>query len=404
MKKYFVLQIKRVAKQLPSVLVITLLLFIGLAVILYGALSMFYGGEGNKRFYVAIAGDTDDTYLRWGLSAVQSIDDGRFSIEILEMEESAAQKALEKGEISAYAVLPEGFMDNAVTGVIEPITYVTAAGMEGIASVFKKEITQLITDIVVYSQKGVYGLSDALQANGMGQDMYNYMTELSLQFAELIFHRDALYSVKELGISDGLSTPEYYVCAILVMTLMLIGIPFAAIHIKKDYAFCRLLRSRGFSSARQIGCEYTVHLLTLMLQVGILLLFAGLVLRLQPIFGESFPEDLPVKLIPVVIMVAAWNIMLFEVTDNMVSGLLLHFFAVISLCYVSGCIYPVYAFPKTIQQLAMWLPTGVARGYLATCFTYKAAGKSLMGLLLYSVLFIGIAIWVRLRKTARIRG
>lgn len=234
--------------------------------------------------------------------------------------------------------------------------------------------------------------------------MYDYMTELSLEYAELIFHRDGLYSVKELGMSDGLSTPHYYVCAISVMLLMLMGMPFAAIYIKKDYAFCRLLRSRGFSSAKQIGCEYTVHLLTLLLLTGVVLLTARVVLTGLPAAGESFPEDLAVRLIPVVIMVAAWNMMLFELSENMVSGLLMHFFGVISLCYVSGCIYPVYAFPKTIRQLAERLPTGLARSHLATSFTYEGAQDSLMGLLVYAVVFVSIALWIRFRKTARIRG
>ena len=253
--------------------------------------------------------------------------------------------------------------------------------MEGISTVFKQEMTQIITDIVVSSQKGVYGMADALVDNGTEDGIYDYMTELSLEFAELIFHRDKMYSVKELGVSNGLSTPEYYVCAVSLMLLMLIGIPFAAIYIKKDYAFCRLLRSRGYSSAKQVGCEYAVHLLTMLLQVGVLLLFAGLIILRFPAVKAQFPVDMATKLIPVVIMIAAWNVMLFELSNNIVSGLLLHFFAVISLCYISGCIYPVYAFPTKLQELVAWLPTGVARGYLATSFTYKDAGNSLWLLL-----------------------
>jgi len=404
MKNYFILQIKRAAKQFPSVMVITLLLFGGLAVILYGLLATFFGGETTQRFSVAITGDTNDMYLRWGLSAVQSMDDSRFSLEILEMDEETAQKALEKGEISAYAVLPKGFMENAMTGVIEPITYVTAAGMEGITTVFKQEITQQVTEMVVYSQKGVYGMAEAMIANGTEEGIYDYMTELSLEFAELIFYRDTIYSVKELGISNGLSTPEYYVCAISLMLILLIGIPFAAINIKKDYAFCRLLRSRGHSAIKQIGCEYAVHLLTMLLQVGVLLLVAKLIMPFFSASREYFPKDMAGKMIPVVIMVAAWNMMLFELANNIVSGLLLHFFAVISLCYISGCIYPVYAFPTKIQELVAWLPTGVARGYLSTCFTFKDGGNSLIVMAGYTVLFIGVALWIRFRKTARIRG
>lgn len=404
MKNYFALQIKRAAKQLPSVVIVTLLLFLGLATVLYGVLSSFFGREGNHRYYVALVGDTDDTYLQWGLAAVQSIDDSRFSLEFVEMEEDAAKKALGKGEISAYVVFPEGFMEMAVTGIIEPITYVTAAGAEGITSIFKKEITELVTDIVVYSQKGVYGLQDALVANGTEQDMYTYMTELSLEYAELIFYRDTLYTVKELGVSDNLSTPQYYICAICVLMLMLVGIPFATIYIKSDYAFYRLLCSRGYSPFKQIVCEYLAHGLCLLLQAGIILLVARQIVMRFPGFLGYFPQNIGVRIIPVIIMIAAWNILLFEISENMVSGMIMHFFAVIGLCYVSGCIYPIYALPKVIQKFTMWLPTGLARGHLASCFTRNAAGGSLMGLIAYGIVFLGIAWRVRSRKTARVRG
>ncbi len=408
MKNYFCLQLKRVAKIFPFVLAVTVALLIGISAVLYGVLDMFYGSEDNKRFTIAVSGDTDNEYINWGMAAMRTFDETRFSIEFAKMTEEKAKKALQKGDISAYVVMPEDFVENAISGEIEPITYVTSAGMEGITDLFKKEITALVTDMVVYSQKGAYGLSAAFKDNGL-KGAGKHMDKISIEYAELIFERNELYSVEELGVSDGLSTPEYYVCAIVVLLFILIGLPFAAVYIKKDYAFNRLLLSRGYSTGLQIGCEYLAHLITMLLQTAIMFGLAIVSLKLMPItlskdFSLDVLKEFAVKIIPVVIMISAFNIMMFELSSNIVSGLLLHFFAGISLCYISGCMYPIYAFPNAIKSISAFLPTGMARSYLATCFTYESSVGNLLGLIICTVLFYGIAWCLRFRKTVGIRG
>lgn len=408
MKKYFYLQLKRVAKIFPFVLTVTIALLIGLAVVLYGLLAMFDDRADNQRFTIAVAGDTDNQYLSWGISAMQTFDETRFSIEFVEMAESEAQSALEKGEISAYVIIPDGFVEKAVSGEVDPVTYVTSAGMEGITALFKKEITSLVTDMVIYSQKGSYGVGMALDNNGFEEISNSHINQISLEYADLIFQRNQLYSVSELGISDGISTPQYYVCAILVMLLVLIGMPFAAIYVKKDYAFNRLLLSRGYSSVLQLGCEYGAHLIAMLLQSAVILLIVAAALGALPdsasknMLTQSL-GDIVVKVIPVVVMLSAFNIMMFEFSNNLVSGLLLHFFAAISLCYVSGCMYPIYAFPKVIKNIAAFLPSGIARGYLATCFSLESSVSGFVGLIFYAAVFFGIALLVRFRKTVGIR-
>ena len=343
--------------------------------------------------------------MRWGLATVQSIDEDRFSLDMVEMTQEAAHSALQKGDISAYVVIPEGFMEKAVTGDIEPITYVTTAGAEGVATLMKKEVTSLVTEMVVYSQKGAYGLLDVLTENGLQQDAYTHMTALSLSYTDLILHRDELYDVTELGVSDGLTTRDYYICAVMVILTVLTGIPYAVIYIKKDQSLYRLLCARGLSPARQLLCEYGAHLLSVLALAGAVLVSAAGVLAVLPgsVIG-CLPSlsGLLLRLIPVLAMIAAFDLMMFNLSGNMVSGLLLHFFAAIGLCYVSGCIYPASAFHKVIQQLAALLPTGIARQHLATGFSLAPAFGSFGGLAVYAAAFFAVALLLRLHKTAGI--
>ena len=409
MKNYFYLQLKRVAKILPFVIAITVALLIGLAAILYGMMDLFVGSDSNTRFTVAVSGDTDNSYVDLGLTAMQTFDETRFSMEIIPMEEEKARESIENGTISAYIVIPEGFIDNALSGQIDPITFVTSPGMEGINGLLKREITELITEMVVYSQKGSYGLHDAMLDNGFERKEANdHLNKISIKYADLIVKRNKLYTTNELGVSDGLSTPEYYVCAILILLLVLIGLPFAAVYIKRDYSFNQLLVSRGYSTGRQILFEYLAHLIAMMLLLAVMLGTVSVSMKFMPsVIDQSLVKDMFSgvinKIVPIVIMLSAFNIMMFELSSNIVSGLLLHFFAAIGLCYVSGCMYPIYAFPNIIEKIANFLPTGIARGYLASSFTYDDSMSDLVGLVIYSLVFFGIAWFMRYNKTVKIR-
>lgn len=400
MKKYFCLQLKLVARLLPFVLAVTLALLLGLSLILSGFFASFRSSEESKEFVVALSGDTDNTYLQWGLAALQMADASQFSISVVEMPQQQAHAALEKGEISAYVILPEDLMEKALAGEdFEPITYVTSAGVEGISSFLKREVTTFVTKIVVYSQKGTYGLAEMLLEHEPGADVDGNMTALALEYADVIIHRDELYQTEVLGVSDGLSTRDYYICAVVIVLLMLMGLPYAAVYIRRDYALPRLLRSKGFSAARQLLCEYGAHSVAMLILGGFLLALAVAALAVMP--GDmTLPLGrFALRLIPVLLMIPALNMLLFTISGNMVSGLLLHFFGVIGLCYVSGCIYPISAFPMAVQQLAAWLPTGIARHYLSTAFSDASAWGSLGGLMLYTLAFLALALLVRVRKT-----
>lgn len=407
MKKYLLLQYKKILKLFPFVLVVTLILFTGLAVVFGMIVNTNSQKEENQIFNIALTGDTDNDYLHLGLSALSSMDQTRFSMKLVEMNESKAEKALAKGEISAYVVFPEDFMDKALSGDVEPIKYVTTSGNRDVVTLFKNEITKLITDMVVACQKGTYGLADALMEADEGQIVNRHMSNLSLRYVDLILHRSEMVTVDELGISGGLSTVEYYICGIFIVFIMLMGLPFATMYIKDDYALSRLLISKGYSNFVQQTCEYIAHLTSLVALATIVFSGVGLMANFANI-GLKLPFEtlglFALNTLPTLIMISAFNIMIFELSSNMVGGVLLHFFSTLGLCYISGCFYPIYAFPKAVQQISSILPVGVARQQLASFFTEEGMFTRSILVLLYAALFFGIALLLRRFKTVNGKG
>ena len=404
MRKLFNLQIKRVLKIFPFVCVLTLTLFIALSFILYFTADKLVNSEEFKKFNIALSGDTDNNYIDLGLTVMRSMDKTRFSIEFLEMEEKEAQKALSKGEISAYVVLPENFIENALKGKNETIKYVTSPGGGGVTTLFKNEITDLVTEIVVNSQKGTYGIGDAARDLGLKKKVNRYMDQMSIDYVEMIFNRSKLYEVEELGIRCGLNMVEATACGMVVLFIILMGIPYVSVFARRDRAFSKLLKSRGFSVFGQILCESTANLIVMLLMIGILVILvgAGAILLKLVSFSEVFL--IFILLIPVTVMISEFNIMIFEISDSAQSGVLLHFFISLALCYISGCMYPTSSLPVFVQEFSRVLPTAVCKDWISAYFTDEYLYITLIGIIGYTLLFFAVAYIVRNRKIKYIQG
>ena len=74
MKTYFYLQLKRIARALPYLLLVTTLLFGSLLALFRGILNLTNDRADQKLFQIAIVGDTEHSFLQFGLSALESFD------------------------------------------------------------------------------------------------------------------------------------------------------------------------------------------------------------------------------------------------------------------------------------------------------------------------------------------
>lgn len=409
MRTYFSLQFKRVMKVFPFILLVTVVLFAALAVLLSGLMSSFNNSEKNAVFKVGITGDTDNEMLQLAIVAFQSFDESRFSLEFIEMEKTAAETALHTGDISAYLELPEDFVEKAMRGEMEPMYYVTTVGSNNIAHMFKNEITALVTDVVVSSQQGSFGLQEVLDDKNVSGSHGELVNALAIEYVNLVLKRTEAITVDELGISEGMRTGEYYLCGMTLLFLMLLGLPYVVVYARQDRSLNVLLLSRGVSGMRQLWDEWLSHFLSLLCLAAVVfapVLVLSAVSDNATLLMLSLDEWLTyiAFFIPVLVMVSTFNLFIFEIGGNVVSSALLHFFSVLCMCYVSGCFYPVYTFPRAIQAVERLLPTGVARETLAIALSEEATHRSLIGVAVYAVLFFVGAWLVRMAKLRRREG
>ncbi len=391
MKRYFISQLKRGLRLIPGLVIVAVLLFACLGLV-FSAVIKATETQQQTRYKIGMVGTVGETYLELGLAALQMMDATRYSMEIVSMEENAAATALAKGEISAYVVIPEGFMDAAMSGRLIPIQFVSEANTASFTTFIKNEITAIVEDIVLSSQKGSFCIGNALVASGNWHLTGKHTNDSSIEYVKYVLNRGKVYEVSTLGISSELTLPQYLMCGLCVLLFLLCSLPLAPFLIKKDLSLEQVLWAKGCTPARQILQEAAVYFLFLLIPGALLLLTLG---QMDLLVSGAFFTALPAFF-----ALSAMMFFLFQLSRDYISGMLLPFFASISLAFVSGCIYPVYFFPVVLQKISAFLPTGLARNQLSACLTGKSDWEASVLLLLYGAAFLLLSILLRRKKLA----
>ena len=150
--------------------------------------------------------------------------------------------------------------------------------------------------------------------------------------------------------------------------------------IKRDYSLSQLLWAKGHSPAKQVLCEWGVFFLCMLIPGEILLLVIQGDGALS--FGAIFSA------FAAFFALTALSFFLFTLAKDYMAGVLLHFFGTLTLCFISGCMYPVYFFPVALQKISAYLPTGLARAQLSGCITGKTELLTTLLLLAYGIVFL----------------
>lgn len=376
MRRLFWAHCKRFARYLPGAVCSMVALAVGLLVLASALTGQ--AAQESRPLKVGMVGTAENTFLQMGMGLLRESDASRFSMEFIEYSEADARAALALGQLDAYVVIPEGFAEDALQGNIRPLDFVTTTAGADLTAMLKEEVTGVISRLLLESQRGVYGLQSAMKVEDLS-GRSEKMTALALRYTDYVLTRDRVYRLETLGIHQGLSLQEYLLCGICVVLLSLSCLPFGPLLLGRKPSAERMLAARGRPAWLQAVCELTAYWLALWL-VSLLL-----VPSLRP-----FPAPW-LWLGPVTLTVAAFSYWLTCLAKDPVSGTLLQFFVGLALCFVSGCLYPTWFFPVSVQRLAAILPAGLARDLLS------GNAGALLPLLGWAAAFAALGIWQKCR-------
>lgn len=400
---YFFAQLKRALRLLPGQILADIVVCVCVGVLACVLIAQGSFQAAGARYRIGMVGDLSDSYLGFGIAALQETDDSRFMIELVPMSEQEAESAFLRGELYAVMRVPEGVMESIVYGGNDRlITYTATQGQQGLGTMVMGEITDLASALVTCSQSAIYAMQRVLADQGRAAEIGLETDKLNLALIQMVLSRGDFGEVEILGYGDGLSLELYYFCGAILLFLLLSGLLNSALFIHGNGAFSCFLKARGVGAFGQILGEYLAYLLLVL--AGLFTLCLPLIFGLERellripewegMGAAPFLSFLSV-LFPVVFLFAALQFFLFEAAEGIVNGILLQLLCGTGMGYLSGYFYPTAFFPEKMRALGEFLPSGAAARFVQAGVIGRIPSSAWTAVFGWLAVFLALTILVR---------
>ena len=401
-RSFFSMQIKRCAKAYPGVLIIILLTIAAVVLAAVYSVRSVKKDDSKIKLQVGLVNNSGEPLMKLGLSAFGSIDDSIGAVDIIEMSEDEAKDKMKSGDVSAYAVIPRNYISNIQNGSNDPATIYMPPRTASIASFLARELTEIFSELITETQTAIYSTQDAISSEGVHVNMDAVLTNINLLFFEKVMGRGDSYDLQLIDGSKQLPIAVYYICAGVLLLLMLWGIAYSRIFINREYALYRVLASKGVGALQQVISEYVAFALFTFISALILSIAAGVVFGYVNT-GIDLLENTNVlrcslfafKILPVVLAITAMQFFIYESASGIVGKILSQFIALLACGYLSGLFYPSYFFPSTLRAIGSILPTGAGLSYLESCLRGGFDALALLMLIAYTILLAAASVGAR---------
>lgn len=393
--RYFTLQLKKAVRLYPPILAITVLLILCIALSAGLIINKNANDEEKKKMQIGITGDLSNTYLDAGITAVKNMDESRFSIEFVTLDENEAVSLLKKGKLTGFIRIPDNFVESIMKMENVPLVYVTSSAPQRFGSMLLYEVATTISDTVAETQRGIYGMQRLARDRGKTKGLSHNTDLLNIEYITSVLNRSNMVEIEYIGISGGLSLGAYFVCGGVMMFLLLWGISASSFLLKKDRSLETLLISKGQSPYSQAVCEYFSYLLMTSVTFLLFAFIGGTVFQsvktgIPELDGSYLSHYIlfAIGILPAIALIASLQFFLYEAVTGTVGTILLQFVYALGSGYICGCLYPSYFFPVSLQKIASLLPTGVGLSYMRGLMAGSATFGSLCGIFAYTLVFL----------------
>ena len=398
-RDYLLIQYKRIFKLLPGIIVMIALVAILLSAALFALLNSDAYKSEQMRYKLGLVGSTDNEMIDLGVHLLETEDDMQFVLELVQYEDEAeAKAALRSADISAYIVITDEFADavDAMTNDAK-LTYYATSGQKGISNVMMDEIALVATNIIVPSEKGICTLRDIMLQEGYDKtDTYMAVYEIFMAYVNTMMLRGEISTVTELGISNGLTTPQYYFVSLLLFFLLLVTMCFVSYFIGINQAQHKFFSSKGITPLQQVLGEY-IPFLTVNIIVALLVAGLAKITGLGDFIGVDIGGGFVLRMAVIEALFTGLAFLLYEILEGIINKVLVTFLLYIAGAYASGYFYPRSILPEMMQQLGQWLPTGLAFDYLGGVVTGDSGAFVMVIMIIYVVIFVGGSVLIRRR-------
>lgn len=398
--QYIRLECKRMLRSLPGVALGLLFLI----VMVSGTLALCYYGithQEKEPVAVGIVAREGEPFVDWMIQTVNEMENTQSSFRFQRVSSDESDMLLNQGEITVAFIIPRDYIKSIINGSNKHITIRFARGQQTIVGFLLRELSAAASSFILNSEAGLYSLQDYYDKYNL-PDKDKDELELNLQYIQEIARLDRGVELEEIEtVNSGSALASSFLSA-LVLLLILLGIPWGKVLTSQNRAFKNQLYLANIGAGKQTAAS----LLALFLASSILYMAAGIIFPLGISGISANILMLPTVQIgdalfclfgwlPILLMALTFMQLIYEITGDTLSGVLLLFFAALVMGLCSGCFYPFQYLPMAMQYVGRLLPVYQAKEYGISVLNQEIDGGAFLFTLGYSGIFCVLCVLLR---------
>lgn len=349
---YAGMELKRALKRLPHILAgaAVLVVLMGAAALLAGKL--LYGGQAVERIPVGVVLPEEDALAGQAMRMASSLESVKSLCDFTYIEEEATGEKLKKGELFAVLKMPDGFIQDIMSGVNTPVIVILPENAGAESRIFK-ELTDAGAEILGSAQAGIYSGDELLSEYGFTDKMAVFERDMNQIYLTYSLPRMDYFRKVMVNAAKDVSVPVFYGISAFVLVLLLSVISVSDL-LKREPAVMRqklsLMGIGPFTTAgsRILGVSVLLSVISVlaaaaaawtgMISIGLNTILTGFLVCLGA---------------------ASFSVCLFQIAGSRIGGIFLQFFLVTAFHFLSGGFLPEVFLPESIQRAAPFLPTHI---------------------------------------------
>lgn len=217
---YAGMELKRALKRLPHILAgaAVLVVLMGAAALLAGKL--LYGGQAVERIPVGVVLPEEDALAGQAMRMVSSLESVKSLCDFTYIEEEATGEKLKKGELFAVLKMPDGFIQDIMSGVNTPVIVILPENAGAESRIFK-ELTDAGAEILGSAQAGIYSGDELLSEYGFTDKMAVFERDMNQIYLTYSLPRMDYFRKVMVNAAKDVSVPVFYGISAFVLVLLL---------------------------------------------------------------------------------------------------------------------------------------------------------------------------------------
>ncbi len=347
MQRVFARFLQLETKRIKGRVGILILLF--LAILMLGNMAAFMAedvfGEGVIKLNIGVVNFDKTPEAQAMIDTIlssESIEDS-FHV-VFATDENMAKQSLQAGEIVAYVVVPENFLNGVMSGE-NPKPRLVVDNLGALEKLMIENLAGGLADVMTYVQSGIYTILDEEHIHG--EVSREAILDANLAFVVPFLNRESMFYYRDLDYGTQVPVIQFYILSTSLFLLFLSTTLFYhSFQLKTEKSVVMLLYSKGVN----YQLYYFAKIIPLYVVYTVLLTVIAVVVS-----GE-----ISVVIVASCMLLAGLLILtqcvLFQLAENFLSAAVMTFIIHSLFLVASGGVVPIELMGETMKVASMFSP------------------------------------------------